>query len=75
MNTSETPTMNPEERAVYTAMTERMRQLRRRSGIPNGVSMADAVALHMISPGEVEHARWGDIVPQQPELPVLPSTA
>ena len=75
MNTSETPTMNPEERAVFTAMTERMRQLRRRSGIPNGVSLTDAVALHMTSTGEIEHARWGDAVPQHPEAPAQPSTS
>jgi hypothetical protein len=53
-------TMSPDEQALFTAMTERMRQLRRRRGVPNGVSLTDAVALHMISADEVERARWGD---------------
>lgn len=60
MSTTETATMNPDEQAFFTAMTERMRQLRRRRGVPNGVSLTDAVALHMISADEVEAARWGD---------------
>ena len=60
MSTPETETMSPEEEAVFSAMTERMRQLRRRRGVPNGVSLADAVTLHILSAKEVEEARWGD---------------
>lgn len=63
MSTTETETMTAEERAFITAMTERMRQLRRRRGVPNGVSLADAVTLHMITADEVEAARWGDSIP------------
>lgn len=63
MSMTETETMTAEERAFITAMTERMRQLRRRRGVPNGVSLADAVTLHMITADEVEAARWGDSIP------------
>ena len=41
-------------------MVERMWQLRRRSGAPDGVPVAEAVALHTISAEELERARWGD---------------
>lgn len=67
MSTPEPQTMSPEEQAFFTAMTERMRQLRRRRGVPNGVSLTDAVALHMLSADEVEHARWGDASPPSPQ--------
>jgi hypothetical protein len=63
MSTPEPQTMSPGEQAFFTAMTERLRQLRRHRGVPNGVSLTDAVALHMVSAGEVEHARWGDASP------------
>ncbi len=49
MSTPAPETMSPAEEAFFTAMTERMRQLRRRRGVPNGVSLTDAVALHMLS--------------------------
>lgn len=52
--------MSPAERELFTAMEERLRQLRRKRGVPNGVSLVDAVALHMLSTDEVEQARWGD---------------
>ena len=40
--------MSPTEQDAFAGMEERLRQLRRRRGIPNGVSLADAVALHML---------------------------
>lgn len=60
MSTTTSESMTPAEQAVFAEMVERMRQLRRHRGIPNGVSLNDAVALHMISASEVEQARWGD---------------
>jgi hypothetical protein len=73
MTTPEPQTMSPGEQAFFTAMTERMRQLRRRRGVPNGVSLTDAVALHMLSAGEVEHARWGDASPLSPQAHASPA--
>jgi hypothetical protein len=73
MSTPEPQTMNPGEQAFFTAMTERMRQLRRRHGVPNGVSLTDAVALHMLSADDVEHARWGDTYPLSPQAHTSPS--
>lgn len=73
MTTTGTETMSPEEQAFFSAMTERMRQLRRRRGVPNGVSLTDAVALHIISADEVETARWGDTNPLPPLAPPSPS--
>jgi hypothetical protein len=55
--------MNPEEREQFAATVERMRQLRRKSGVPDGVTAAEAVALHMISAEELERARWGGLGP------------
>jgi hypothetical protein len=50
-----------------------MRQLRRRHGVPNGVSLTNAVALHMLSADDVEHARWGDTYPLSPQAHTSPS--
>jgi hypothetical protein len=36
-----------------------MRQLRRHAGIPDGMSVQDAVEAHIISAEELERARWG----------------
>jgi hypothetical protein len=66
MNTSSVETLNSAEREQFAAMVERMRQLRRRSGIPDGMAVADAVAWHMLSSEELERARWGE-----PELPTV----
>jgi hypothetical protein len=33
--------------------------LRRHAGIPDGMSVQDAVAAHIISAEELERARWG----------------
>lgn len=73
MSTTEPTTMSPEEQAFYSAMTERMRQLRRRRGVPNGVSLTDAVVLHMLSADEVEDARWGDARSRPPRAHASPS--
>lgn len=73
MSTPEPQTMTPGEQACFTAMTERMRQLRRRRGVPNGVSLTEAVALHMISASEVERARWGDTILPMPLVHASPS--
>jgi hypothetical protein len=73
MSTPKPETMSPAEEAFFTAMTERMRQLRRRRGVPNGVSLTDAVALHMISAHEVERARWNDAIPLSPRAHASPS--
>ena len=66
MGTTTGETLSPAEREHFAAMTERMRQFRRRSGVPDGVTLADAVALHLISAEEVERARWGDVDPLPP---------
>jgi hypothetical protein len=55
--------LSPAEREPFDAMVERMRQLRRKSGVPDGVTAAEAVALHMISAEELERARWGGLGP------------
>ncbi len=52
--------VNPEDRERFAAAVERMRQLRRRTGIPDGVTAAEAVVLHMVSVVELERAWWGD---------------
>ena len=58
--------LSPAEREFFAAMVERMRQLRRRSGVPDGVTLVEAVALHMVSADEVARARWGDAGPPTP---------
>ncbi len=73
MSTTETGTMSPEEQAIFTAMTERIRQLRRKRGVPNGVSLTDAVALHMLSASEIEDARWGNPNLVSPQANASPS--
>lgn len=63
MSTTPVTSLSPTEQAVFAAMAERVRQLRRRRGVPNEVSLDDAVTLHMISVSEVEQARRGDTLP------------
>ncbi len=55
--------LSPEEHEIFAAMVERMPQLRRKSGAPDGVNLPRAVALHMVSADEVAQARWGDAGP------------
>ena len=59
MSTADRTAMSPAESAYFAEMVERLRQLRRRRGVPNGVSLEDAVALHILSVDEIERARWG----------------
>jgi hypothetical protein len=59
MSTADSSAMSPAENAYFTEVVERLRQLRRRRGVPNGVSLEDAVALHILTADEIEHARWG----------------
>jgi hypothetical protein len=63
MGTTNGETLSPADQAQFAAMVERMRQLRRRAGVPDGVTVAEAVALHMLSAEELERARWGDTGP------------
>ncbi len=53
------PQLSPQELEQFAAMAERMRQLRRRAGIPDGMRVQDALGVHMISAEELERARWG----------------
>jgi hypothetical protein len=55
------------EQEQFSAMVERMRQLRRCSGVPDGVTVEEAVSLHIISREELERARWGTLAPPAPE--------
>lgn len=73
MSTNATETMTAEEQVLFTAMTERMRQLRRRHGVPDGVSLADAVTLHLLSAKDVEDARWGNTTTGAPRTNPSPS--
>jgi hypothetical protein len=66
MNTSQGAGLNPTEQAQFAAMIERLRQFRRRTGVPDGVTLEEAVALHMISAEEVARARWGPLAPPAP---------
>ena len=73
MRTTRTEAMSSGEQAFFTAMTERLRQLRRRRGVPHGVSRRDAIALPMITADEVDHARWGDATSLSPQAHPSPS--
>lgn len=66
MDTTNVGELNPEEREHLAAAVERMRQLRRRAGVPDGVTAAEAVALRMIGVEELERAWRGDAGPPAP---------
>src|SRR5690242_4173868 len=51
--------LRPAEHAVVTAVADRVRHLRRLAGIPDGMPLAEAIALGMLRPEEVARARWG----------------
>ena len=53
------PQLSPQELEQFAAMVERMRQLRRRTGIPDGMGVQDAIDAGIISAEELERARWG----------------
>ena len=59
MSTTEQGPLTPEEQEVLAATAERVRQLRRHAGIPDGMSVEKAIAWHIISPDELERARRG----------------
>ncbi len=59
MSTTEQGPLTLEEQEVLAATAERVRQLRRHAGIPDGMSVEKAIAWHIISPDELERARWG----------------
>jgi hypothetical protein len=65
MNTSIVETLSPAEQAIFAAMVERLRQLRRRCGVPDAMTLNEAVAMRMITPEELERARWGDLLPMK----------
>jgi hypothetical protein len=67
MHASPQEALSPSEQEQFSAMVERMRQLRRRSGVPDGVTVEQAVALHFISAEQLERARWGNLVSPTPE--------
>jgi hypothetical protein len=50
--------LSPREQEYFAAMVERMRQLRRRAGVPDGMPIQQALARHIISAAELERARW-----------------
>jgi hypothetical protein len=66
MSTPQRAGLSPAEQAQFAAMVERLRQFRRRAGVPDGVPLEEAVALHMISAEEVARARWGPLAPPAP---------
>jgi hypothetical protein len=65
MSTTEPEPLTPEEQTALAATAERVRQLRRKAGVPDGMPAQEAIAWHMISPEELERARWG---PEDAEL-------
>jgi hypothetical protein len=65
MNTNIVETLSPAEQAIFAAMVERLRQLRRRCGVPDAMTLNEAVAVCIISAVELEQARWGDLLPMK----------
>jgi hypothetical protein len=61
MSTPQLPALSPAEQEQFAAVVERLRQFRRRSGVQDGMTLEEAVALHFISVEEMEQARWGPI--------------
>lgn len=59
MSTPQVEVLSAAEREQFAAVVERLRQFRRRTGVPDGVRLEEAVALHMISVEEMDHARSG----------------
>ena len=57
MGTTNVEFLSPAAQEQFGAMAEPIRQLPRRSGVPDGVSVAYTVALHMIRIEELAHAR------------------
>lgn len=61
--------MSPAEREQFAAVVERLWQFRRRAGVPDGVTLEEAVALHIISAEELARARWEPLAPPATERP------
>jgi hypothetical protein len=59
MNRVQSGSLTPEEQKQFSDMVERVRQLRRHAGVPDGMTGEQAVAMHIISSQELERARWG----------------
>jgi hypothetical protein len=51
--------LSPQELEQFEAMVVRMRELRRHAGVPNGMSVQQAIDMGIISAEELEQARWG----------------
>jgi hypothetical protein len=67
MSKPQVEALSQAEQEQFAAVVERLRQFRRRAGVPDGVTLEEAVALHMISAEELERARWGALAPPAPE--------
>jgi hypothetical protein len=67
MSTPQMGALSPAEREQFAAVVERLRQFRRRAGVPDGVTLEEAVTLHIISAEELERARWGALAPPATE--------
>jgi hypothetical protein len=59
MDPPDVETLSPAEQEQFAAMAERVRQLRRQAGVPDGLTLTDAIALGILRPEELERARWG----------------
>jgi hypothetical protein len=71
MSTITVEALSPPERERFAPMVERMRQLRRQSGVLAGMTLAGAVARHMIRAEEVERARWDGLAPRVSAPPAV----
>lgn len=63
MSTPQVEALSPAVQEQVAAVVERLRQFRRRAGVPDGVTLEEAVALHMIRAEEMERARWDSLPP------------
>jgi hypothetical protein len=59
MDPPDVETLSPAEQEQFAAMAERVRQVRRQAGVPDGLTLAEAIALGILRPEELERARWG----------------
>jgi hypothetical protein len=51
--------LSPTEQEQFAAAAERVRQLRRRAGVPDNMTLEEALAWRIVSERELERARWG----------------
>jgi hypothetical protein len=59
MGTTTVEALSPAEQEQFAAMAERVRELRRQAGVPDGLTLAEAIALGILRLEELERARWG----------------